>query len=278
MPDKKVGWLVPTSLNADGTLPTNMQTFQTQLQNHYHAGNVTFPNPQFLNGDNTNLAGCVQALMAGSYDAFAIAGSSGVRALVVAQAGQVNKIPIIQVVGGDPVPANSTYITGYHIDAANVATAQVNKLKQKANPNNITVLLDYSSDTAARVFNAIVAAANSLTPPIPVTPLFARNTTELANLSSSSVRGSFMLAPSGMFYNSSNMTNYIIPLVEGAGVPAVYPEREFKQAHTPQYQNKVWVVGHKIPPTYAKAGKLAADLLLGTVDPGDEAPDKDVDP
>lgn len=279
MADVTVGWLVPTSLNADGTLPSNMQIFQTQLQNQHHPhGNVTFPNPQFLNGDNAKLASCVQTLMAGNYNAFAVGGSSGVRALAEAQAGQMPKIPICQVVGGDPVPENSTYITGYHIDAANVATAQVAKLNQKVqNLSKITVLLDYSSDTSARVYNAVLVAANNSNPPISVTPLFARNPTELLQLSYSSVQGSFMLGPSGMFYNPNNIDT-IKTLVEAANVPAVYPEREFKNAHTPQYRNKVWVVGHNIPATYSKAAKLACDLLLNIVDPGAEAPDKDIDP
>ena len=71
--------------------------------------------------------------------------------------------------------------------------------------------------------------------------------------------------------------NYIILLVEDADVPAIYPEREYKTAHTPGYQDKVWVHGHKIRDTYLKAAALANTVLLGNWQAGSEAPDKDDD-
>jgi hypothetical protein len=200
----------------------------------------------------------VQALMDGDFDAFAVAGSTGVRALAEAQAGQANKIPIIQVVGGDPVPANSAFITGYHIHAHRVAGEQVGKLNQKfPNVAQITVLMDYSSDTAPRAFNAIVRAVKKLNADnnlnIQVrTPLFVRNSAELhalRQLPNNPVVGSLMLTPSGMFYDTNNMAD-IVWLVENANVPAIYPEHEFRHAHTPNYRQNIRVWGHKIPETY----------------------------
>jgi hypothetical protein len=80
MADKNMGWLVPAK-----QLTANMQLFQTELQRLYTSGSVNFPNPQFLNGDNSkqNLNQKVQNLLTYSprYDAFAVAGSTGVDAL-----------------------------------------------------------------------------------------------------------------------------------------------------------------------------------------------------
>jgi hypothetical protein len=272
MVDKIVGWLVPAS-----AITPNMTKFQNQLRHHYQPhGNVSFPDPQFLQGDNSNLPGCVQALITHNppFDALAVAGSTGVRYLWQSQFWMVSKIPIVQVVGGDAVP-DPTFITGYHLNAATIADEQVRMLRSKRpRINQLTILFDASSDTAPPAFNAAQSAAVSLG--IQVNPLPADNPAVLRAWTQgpNPVVGSFMLAPSGMFYNSDNMS-YIIRLVEAAGVPAIYPEREYKVKHSPGYS--AWVHGHKVPETYVRAAKLANDVLLGNLQQGGEAPDRDSD-
>jgi hypothetical protein len=264
-----------------------MQTFQARLQqryNHDTGGTVSFPSPQFLEGNNTNLATAVANLMAGGYDAFAVAGSTGVNALVAAEvnAGLMPKIPIIQVVGGEPVPAGN-FITGYHIDAATVAGEQVRKLHQKRpGINQLTVLRDPTSATATPALNAIRTVANQLRinvrqPVDAATPAALHALT----LGPNPIAGMFMLCPSGMFYNDDptlavNPVQDIKTLVENANVPAIYPESAFKTKHRPGYP--CWIYGHKIPDTYRKAADLANNALQNRLTPGSvEAPDKDDD-
>jgi ABC-type uncharacterized transport system substrate-binding protein len=259
--DKNVGWLSPAA-----SITSDMQNFQTRLQQDYTGGTVNFPDPQFLNGDNSKLDDAAQTLLNHNppFDVIVVAGSSGTRAVARAQAARANKIPIVQVIGGDPVPENSTLVTGYHIDAAKVAAKQVKKLYDKHSVNRITVLVDYTSDTSARVFNAIQGEATKHG--IALKPLFARNPAELqalSQLSPNPVDTSFMLAPSGMFFNSNNI-GYIISLVEGANVPAIYPEREYKIKHSAGYKPRVMVHGHHISNAYLAAADLVNDIFAMT--------------
>jgi hypothetical protein len=290
MADKNVGWLVPARApNPAGTVTQNMKDFQTALDAAYHTdtnNHVLFPNPQFLNGDNANLDGCVQALLSANnpaFDAFAVAGSTGVRALADAQAGLANKRPIIQVVGGHPVPPEyNTFTTGYHINARKVASDQVGKLHGKfGSTTQITVLMDYTSETAAHAFNAIVSAVKTLNANQHLNiqvrqPLLVGNAADvhaLTQLAASPVVGCLMLTPSGMFYDSATMQD-IVQLVENAGANAIYPEKEFKDAHTAGYTGHVKIYGHNINKTYKKVD-LANQLLQNNVQPGQEAPDMD---
>lgn len=285
MTDKNVGWLVPQAKPAAGKTK-NMSDFETKLDAAYHHDtndHVVFPDAarQFLGGDNANLDECVQALLnfnAPRLDAFAVAGSTGVRALADAQMGLAHPRTIIQVVGGDPVP-DSTFMTGYHIHAHKVAGAQVEKLHGKfAAIDQITVLMDYTSSTAAHAFNGIVSGVKTLNAAQGLNiqvrkPLLISNAADVHALrvAAAPIVGCLMLTPSGMFYDSAAMQD-IVWLVEHSNANAIYPEREFKQAHSPPYRSNVWVLGHNINKTY-KQVDLANAALQGNVQPGEEAPD-----
>jgi hypothetical protein len=214
------------------------------------------------------MANCVNALLHGGthYDIFAVAGSTGVDHLK-AQGGQ----KIVQVVGGKDVYDAGKKITGYHIDAAGVATKQVKALK-KHHPgiDYLTVLYDPTSDT----WNAALTAAETEAATAPgiihhVTRLPAANPAAVGALVPAQVVGMFMLCPSGMFYDAAPKRD-IITLVAGAGVPAIFPETEFTSGH-PSW----WYLGHNINKTYKRAAKLANDLLRDKLMQGGEAQDKD---
>jgi hypothetical protein len=220
---------------------------------------------RYLRGDNSQLDQYASELVnhVPPLDVIAVAGSSGVRAVADAQAGRANKIPIVQMVGGHPVPENSTFITGFHINAPMVATRQVRHLRDDHGITHIHVLLDYSSDTAAAVFNAIEREANAQLPALALTPLFARNPGELGRVAIQNPdpqRDGFMLAPSGMFFNDGNIAT-IIAFVETADVRAIYPERKYKDRHTQPHRNKVTVHGHDIKGTYTRAADHVDSVL-----------------
>lgn len=274
MADKYVGWLVPAKQPAQGQITDNMKRFQDKLKDKYKDGTVYFPNPQFLNGDNSdkNLDKCVQALLTAkdpTFDIFAVAGSTGVDALK----GKTQK-GIVQVVGGNPTPDG---ITGYHIDAEGVARKQVKALYDHwPDRKQLTVLYDPTSHTSRKALDAARTAAKELgikdedvkqvpaATPAAVSDLLKKNP----------VVGMFMLCPSGMFYDAGPKQD-IMMLVEDANVPAIFPEKEFKAKHSSGY--KWYVLGHKIPETYERAADFANDLLHGTVKKGVEAPDMDDD-
>jgi hypothetical protein len=286
MANVNVGWLVPQAQPAGAPgITQNMSDFETALDHAYNqdtGDHVLFPFSQFLGGDNANLDGCVQALLTYNtprLDAFAVAGSTGVRALADAQMGIAHPRTIIQVVGGDPVP-NSTFITGYHINAHKVAGEQVEKLHGKfAAINQITVLMDYTSSSAAQAFNGIVSGVKKLNAAQGLNiqvrkPLLVSNAADVNALRAANpVVGCLMLTPSGMFYDGAAMQD-IVWLVENATAKAIYPEHEFRQAHSPGYRGNVRVWGHHINKTYKQVG-LANLALQGNVQPGQEAPDKD---
>jgi hypothetical protein len=221
-------------------------------------------------------------------DAFAVAGSTGVQALAGAPTWLANPRPIIQVVGGDPVP-NSPYITGYHVNAHKVGFDQVDKIHGKwaATITQITVLMDYTSTTAADALNGIVMGVQNLNATYGLNvqvrpPLLVSNAADvyaLTQLAQNPVVGCLMLCPSGMFYDSG--PNYTGPkyditrrLVEPANAKAIYPEHEFRDAHSAGYKPNTRVWGHHINKTYNRAG-LASALLQGTPTQGQEAPDMD---
>jgi hypothetical protein len=172
-----------------------------------------------------------------------------------------NPIPIVQVVGGDPVPVNSPLLTGYHINAAGVGVEHVQMLNELG-VKLISVLLDYSSETTARVFNAVEQEADKNG--IVLNPIFARNPGELKKLSEGAnpVDTSFMLIPSGMFFQDANM-QYIVSMVDNAGdtLPAIYPEREYKIKHSDKHKPHIKVHGHHISQTYLDSADLVNSIF-----------------
>src|SRR5262249_14844227 len=135
--------------------------------------------------------------------------------------------------------------------------------------DHLTILFDPTSDTS----NAALTAAQTEAAKAPVIPhvtaLPAANPGAVQALVPAQVVGMFMLCPSGMFYDAGPRQN-IITLVASAGVPAIFPEKEFTAGH-PHWKH----YGHNINKTYKKAAKLACDLLQGTLTQGGEAPDMD---
>jgi hypothetical protein len=274
MVDKNVGWLVPAAAKTQ-----DMRDFEHDLSHLYKGGNVLFPDPQYLGGNNANINQCVQNLVNHNppYDVFAVAGSTGVDYLAQAQ----NAKPIVQVVGGNPAP-NNGYTRGYYIAVGTVACCHVYILSQKyPNIKQLTMLVDPTSETWQTAYNAALNEANTLG--IQIKQVQASTPTVLSNLTQGQnpIVGMFMLAPSGMFYNDSN-NGYIITLVENAppptgmqNVPAIYPEHQFKAKHRAGYP--CWTHGHHINKTYKKAAILANYALQGNPTQGGEAPDKEDD-
>ena len=62
-----------------------------------------------------------------------------------------------------------------------------------------------------------------------------------------------MLVPSAIFFHKAQD---IAVAVEGAKVPAIYPEREYKDAHSGGYKGQVIFHGHNIKQTFQDGSGL----------------------
>jgi hypothetical protein len=84
-----------------------------------------------------------------------------------------------------------------------------------------------------------------------------------------------MLLPNAEFYKNCKD---IAKAVNQAGVPAIYPEREYKKAH--QNKTHIKVHGHGIPVTFRQAAYYVDSLLddptcIGSLQFGTGVPDQD---
>jgi ABC-type uncharacterized transport system substrate-binding protein len=251
---KEIGILTPA-----GAKTADFKAFEKALVKDLGWGaNIKFTY-RYANGDNSTLETYTNDLVNIPVDVIVASGTTAARTAlrVVQQKGL--QIPTVQAVGGEPVPSGSTLITGFHIDAADRAINRLRMLHANHGIKHATVLLDYTSETTARVFNAIDKEANKLK--VRLKLLFARNSDDLAALKkrkSNPVVGSFIPIPSGMFFESNNR-KIIASLVEKAKVPSIYPEREYKQAH--KHKKGIKAHGHHIRKTYIEAAKLVNSIL-----------------
>ena len=162
-------------------------------------------------------------------------------------------IPIIQAVGGS-VPTNrQPNLTGFIIDAAGTAQAQLAKLNAP-----VAVLYD---DTPGNPSNNIYGQLDQTK----VKPLTARIPGDLGNVNLPADANGFMLLPNAMFYNNCDKVVKIVEgktLPGGGPLPVYYPEREYKQAHKKPAAG-VTVLGHHVALTYRLAATFVDSILSG---------------
>jgi hypothetical protein len=182
--------------------------------------------------------------------------------------GPLANVKIVQAVGGNPVP-NDPNITGFHIDRLQTCQDQVDHLIKKYSPGSVSILVDDHTTNPDYAPLAAYAVGKGLTVNPPVD---APTPAALTAANFSTVAGSFMLIPNGMFFD--NCTT-IAQLVDGKNLPKIYPERAYKDAHL--HPAQVIAHGHKIPETYKRAAVYVSDFLQGTKDTATEAPDTDID-
>jgi hypothetical protein len=177
--------------------------------------------------------------------------------------GKTTTIPVIQAIGGR-IPANlvggvNRNLTGFHIDAQTTCDAQLNDLLGLAPPGVVTILWDptniqVSTDIKNHItttFAAQIAAGRIIFFPVS-DPLTLPKPGDL--------KDRFMLIPSAMFFNNCQL---IARAVEQKGIPARYPEREYKKAHTNKASRKVY--GHSVPMTYRRVARYVDRILDGEI-------------
>jgi hypothetical protein len=164
-------------------------------------------------------------------------------------------IPVIQAVGGGIPPNYEPNITGFLIDASKTAQEQFAKLA--ANYTKVTVLCDNSNPPSNYAYQVVQAYQSVYFSTVNLNSITYQ---QLQN----NIQVSFMLIPNAYYYNNCGT---IAQSVQGAnggkGVPAIYPEREYKKAHT--NKTGISVHGHHVPLTYRWAANYADSILDGTM-------------
>jgi hypothetical protein len=196
-------------------------------------------------------------------------GTKALDAVNSRRVGSLASVKIVQAVGGDKVPADPN-IRGFHIDRLQTCKDQVEHLIRKHHPTSVSILVDDQNNNPTYAPLAAHAAAKGLSVNPPVV---AAKPGDLTDAKFSTVAGSFMMIPNGMYFDQAQK---IADLLDGKDLPKIYPEREYWKAH--RNKNKVIVHGHKIPETYTKAANVVFQFLEGqTPDPADVA-EGDIDP
>jgi hypothetical protein len=203
-------------------------------------------------------------------------------------------IPIVQAAGGwlpSPLPGN---VTGFVLNplepfhAFGTSEKQLKKLVSKSSTALVVGLLYDStngpSTTGAR--DAVEALAPTLNPQPQIVRIDTPGDLQTLkqNFTVTSLQANtgpanphpdcngFMLLPNAQFYEVK-ARQYIAQTVEANNSPvkyAIYPEREYKKAHTKR--NNKFVHGHHIPITFRLAALYVDSLLDGTVAIADLAP------
>ena len=157
-------------------------------------------------------------------------------------------IAIVQAVGGASLDGPNT--TGFYIDTVQTCLDQL-----AAIAGNVSILYDpLSNPPESDAHDALAAAGGARVQfwtwaQLTANPRCIDNTT-------------FMLIPNGGFYNNRRD---IAHLVEGRGVPAVYPEREYKKEHPTASRGRITVHGHHVPFTFIQAAQLTDKILRGEI-------------
>lgn len=157
-------------------------------------------------------------------------------------------IAIIQAVGGTQYMGIRN-VTGFYIDTLQTCIDQLGAIPT----NNVSIMWDSSNDPSGPIQtylhdNPAGHAITFLTlHDLITTPGMIDNST-------------FMLIPNEDFYKKRNQ---ITTKVLHQGVPAVYPEREYRQEYPPASRGNVTVLGHQVPFTYIQTAQLADKILRG---------------
>jgi hypothetical protein len=230
----------------------------------------------FVDGANNDTTKLTNAVTNAANDARA-AVTAGQRAVIVAGGLQATTllqnsavvsaapaIPIVQAVGGDVPPSLQNYVTGFKINALDIAKHHLGNVNSHA----VTVLYDDTAGTPSlKNFNDLVTYNGGLTGIKAITPLPASTVQMLRNLDPTKLTNGFMLIPNAMYYNHcDDIANYVDgKTVNGNPVWVYYPEREYKKAHTDKTHVKVY--GYNIPLTYRWAAQYVDQILDGTMVP-----------
>lgn len=160
--------------------------------------------------------------------------------------------PIIQAVGGSRYTGIPN-VTGFYIDALGTC---IDHLGVITTPN-VSILYDATNLPSVDVHNYLVANT-----PAGKTLIFV---TLAALIATPNVidNSTFMLVPNAEFYNRrADIANAVH---SRPGVPAIYPEREYKKAHPNASKGRVIVRGHHVPFAFRQAAHLADKILRGEV-------------
>jgi hypothetical protein len=163
-------------------------------------------------------------------------------------------IPIVQAAGGSNIASGN--LTGFSIDAQHISQDQLATLVNTFKATTITVLYDHTNypTNPPPILTALLAFATTLNPPPTIIQLDMQDVT---SIKPTNIQGNgFMLLPNADFYENCKV---IAKAVEKAGVPAVYPEREYKKAH--QNKTNIKVRGHSIQLTFRRAAYFVDSLL-----------------
>ncbi len=220
----------------------------------YVVGRDIYLDYGFADGDNANLDPRADDLLAIANLALIVA--DGTAALGVVY-GKKPAMRIVQAVGGTAVPAaDHPSLSGFHLRVHDMCLAQLVKLLAvRPQPTNVTVLHDSTNTAVEDPIPALRAALPD--GGVGMTVIDAKRPDELVTNLRGNVVGSFMLIPNGMFWNNRST---IAKIVDDANVPAIYPEREYKNEHR-NHKDRVIVHGHNIPNTFRWAARQVVWLL-----------------
>jgi hypothetical protein len=251
----KVRVVTPSKNNSKG-----ISALQNELENGFGWGTVAGWSFHVYSvvDDGVPLATCAANAVNDNPDAIVTSGTMATNAVIPL----TNTIPIIQAVGG-ALPSNPKMnVTGFLIDAQQITQRHFAKLA--ANHAAVTVLYDDTNSPSHDAFQALQAYKNVYFSGVNLRPIsFAQLNT---------IQGSFMLIPNASFHQQQTR-HAIVQAVMAAGVPAIYPEREYKKEHN--NQAGIMVHGHNVPATYRLAGSYVDSILSGTMNASSLPPFKE---
>jgi hypothetical protein len=163
-------------------------------------------------------------------------------------------IAIVQGVGGNDYGSMYDNVTGFQI---NVQQTSAQQLGTTPAGGTVSILYDATDDTSVPVYNYLTTnpAGRHL------------NFYSLAQLTANPAiidNSTFMLIPNAGFYNARIAITRLVDSrlsVPANNVRAVYPEREYKNAHRRRNWGRIRVYGHLVAFTYRKAAHLTDKIL-----------------
>jgi hypothetical protein len=171
-------------------------------------------------------------------------------------AGAAANIAIVQGVGGTDYGSMYNNVTGYQINAQQTCAQQLGTTPAGS---TVSILYDNTNDPSVPIHDYLAANAAGRTLHFYSVAQLTANPALIDN-------STFMLIPNAGFYNARTI---IAPLVDGRlsvlahNVRAVYPEREYKNAHPNTSWGRIKVYGHLVAFTYRKAAHLTDKILRG---------------
>lgn len=271
MPKPHVGILTPAA--TDDT--DSFDALRRELRRlGYVVGRDLYLDYGFADGDNANLDPRADDLLAIGNLALIVADGSAALQVVNGKNGAMR---IVQAAGGNVVPAGQANLSGFHLDVPGMCLAQLMRLLETYPDLTDITILHNARNRVADPIPALQKLAGEVRREVRVkgiNVIDAQNPDELVIKLRGHVVGGFMLIPNGMFWNNRST---IAQIVDDANVPAIYPEREYKNEHR-KHKNLVIVHGHNIPNTFRWAARHVDCILQGRpLQPPSGEADKDED-